>query len=200
MIDDVRMKLLKELNKEIDLFGPIAKLTLIKNNESVNAYVRYQDDELDHEKVVRYYTKFVILFHHNVLYFELLDNTDDNSSTSTLKSYISESPLKNWSIVIYGLPCNHENVKDELLSELRKDEHMFGPIEKLKIVNKIRSTILLAFLIYNDPSVYMRAIKYYNQMRPEFYGNRLYFEPAWNFNKEYRFLDHWFINRNFVLS
>lgn len=77
-------------------------------------------------------------------------------------------------VVIKNVPS--VDVRDELLSELEKDEHMFGPIRDINLIEFPTHTA--AYVVYENRKVHKDVIKYYNSIKVEFHGVRLVFEPA----------------------
>ena len=180
-------EILKELEKDENLFGAISRLKVVaksSSSQTTNISMQYADRSV-HENVIRYYRWLKPQFHGQSLIFKPSFRSIEDLEESVFNNFVELMDFNRnckdhemRDVAIINLK-NVENIFEEVFDEVKKDENFFGPIESFKVVRNIdRSKNARAFIRYFDRSVHKSVIDYYIKKKPKFHGLPIYFVPS----------------------
>ena len=175
--EKLRNELLKELDKDEHMFGPIREFKIIREETRCLAFIIYEN-RLIHKDVIDYYNSFQPMFHGVILRFE----TSFKHITATELTYLDPEDYEKRNVVISNVPIEPDNIDRRLYEFLQKTENVFGPIESLDLKRQ-RDSTETAFVQYTNVNVHKEVIRYYNHVKVDFYGHRLFFEPTSNIRR-----------------
>ena len=172
--EKVRNELLKELDKDEHMFGPIREFKIIIRRTNCIAFIIYENRTI-HKDVIDYYNRIKPLFHGVILFFE----ASFDYINPTELTYLDSNDYERRDVIISNVPIEHDNIDRRLYQLLQKNENMFGPIESLTL-KRAQDSTEIAYVRYANINMHKEVIRYYNHVKVDFYGHRLFFEPAYN--------------------
>jgi hypothetical protein len=194
---NIDKEILRELEKDENLFGAIANLEVMaksKTSRTTSINVRYADQSV-HDDVINYYRSLNPCFQGQSLVFKPSFRLMVNPEESALKFVQLMNFNRNCKdhekrdVAIINLK-NVQNIVEEVLEEMQGDEELFGPIEMVKVVRSVnRNKSARAFIRYFDRSVHKSVIDYYITKKPRFHGTPIYFVPSKFLIRDNDFID-----------